>query len=37
MHEFSKKTEIYLHNTKKVRTFALAFENYLSRQLKKQP
>ena len=37
MHEFSKKTEIYLHNTKKVRTFALAFENYLSRQLKNNP
>ena len=37
MHEFSKKTEIYLHNTKKVRTFALAFENYLSKQLKNNP
>ena len=37
MHDFSKKTEIYLHNTKKVRTFALAFENYLSKQLKNNP
>ena len=37
MHEFSKKTEIYLHNTKKVRTFALAFENNLSKQLKNNP
>ena len=37
MHDFSKKTEIYLHNRKKVRTFALAFENYLSRQLKNNP